>query len=406
MSERPRTGLRNTAAVTQHAGRSYEDAVARGLMQVSLRSKNERRVTLSTGEQVTEFVGCGYLGIATRPEVIARGQQVLADWGVHLCCARSRFSIGPLTELEEGLSTLWGGRAVTFPSVTSAHMSTMPLLASGELAGVGGKVTFLFDRQAHASMQFLRPVLAAEHTVELLPHNDLEALEAAAQAAHRRGDGVVYVADGVYSMGGACPIDEVLALSKRLELSLYIDDAHGTSIFGARGEGSTLARLGAQRPENVTIAFSLSKGFGCNGGGVLLPTRAAEERVRTFGMTYAFSGPLDFAVVGSALASAELHRTPELARLQRELERKVRLFDDVTGRDEPFSPIRMVKVGSDEKAIALGAELKARGHFVSVTFFPIVPRGQAMLRICLGVDHRDDDVLALARSLEALGALG
>jgi 8-amino-7-oxononanoate synthase len=395
--------LRNTIAVEALAEDHYKDALARQLMQVPLKARDGRRVTLPDGRTVTEFVSCSYLGIDVRPEVIARAQAVMAEWGVHLCTARSRFSIGPLHELEEGLSQLWGGRAVTFPSVTSAHMSAMPLLPSRELGVMKGTVTFLYDHRAHASMQFLKPMLAAEHRVETLEHNDLEALERAAKQAHARGDAVIYVADGIYSMGGTCPIREVLALSRRVEMALYIDDAHGTSIFGARGEGSVLDALGPERPENVTVSFSLSKGYGCNGGGVLLPTREAERRVRTFGTTYAFSAPLDFSIAGAALEALALHKSPELGRLQKELQRKVALFDQLTGRDEPFSPIRMVKLGDAERAIDVGEQLKDRGHFVSVTFFPIVARGDAMLRICLGVSHSDEDIAALAQSLKELG---
>ncbi|MBK7857199.1 MAG: aminotransferase class I/II-fold pyridoxal phosphate-dependent enzyme [Archangiaceae bacterium] len=404
MTERP-ARLRNTSAVEELACENYTQAVQRQLMRVTLEGRSRRKVAFG-GKTVTEWVNCSYLGIDTRPEVIARGQALIAEWGVHLCCARSRFSIGPLEELEDGLSQLWGAHAVTFPSVTSAHMSTMPLLPSRELSTLKGSVTFLYDRFAHASMQFLKPVLAAEHRVESVPHNDVDALERAAKEAHQRGDSVIYVADGVYSMGGVCPIDDVLALSQRVELALYIDDAHGTSIFGERGEGSVLSRLGERRPENLTLTFSLSKGFGTNGGGVLLPSREAERRVRTYGMTYAFSGPLDFAIVGSALASLELHRTPELQRLQAELRRKVALFDALTGTEAPFSPIRMVKLGDEQRAIAVAEQLRDKGHFTSVTFFPIVARGDAMLRLCLGVDHSDEDIAALVRSLREVGALG
>ncbi len=370
-------------------------------MQRNLHARDGRKVALTQREWVTEWINCSYLGIDTRADVIARGKQVMDEWGVHLCCARSRFSIGPLEQLEEGLSSLWGGRAITFPSVTTAHMSTMPLIASR----LGGRVTFLYDKLAHASMQFLRPILAAEHRVETLPHNDLQALEIAVKAAHERGDAAVYVADGVYSMGGLCPIEDVLALTKRLDFSVYIDDAHGTSIFGDKGEGTVLARLGGVVPENVMLTFSLSKGYGCNGGGVLLPDREAERLVRTFGMTYAFSAPLDFAVVGAALASLELHERGEVKALQAELRRKVALYDSLVGRALPFSPIRMIEVGDEQRAIELADALKARGHFVSVTFFPIVARGNAMLRLCLGVGHSDDDVRSVVSHLRELGAL-
>lgn len=402
----PAQKLRNTSAVQRIAGDHYAAALSRGLMQVNLQARDGRRVKLPTGDWVTDYVNCSYLSIDTRKEVIARGQAVMAEWGVHLCCARSRFSIGPLEELEEGLSALWGGRAVTFPSVTTAHMSAMPLLPSMELAGRGGHVTFLYDKLAHASMQFLRPVLAAEHRVDVVPHNDLEALERAVKQAHGRGDAVIYVADGVYSMGGVCPIDDVLALSRRLEFALYIDDAHGTSIYGDRGEGTVLAALGTRLPENVALTFSLSKGYGCNGGGVLLPTPEAERRVRTFGTTYAFSAPLDFSIVGAGLASLALHADGTVRALQRELREKVALYDSLVGVELPFSPIRMVEVGDERRAIALADALKARGHFVSVTFFPIVARDHAMLRLCLGVGHRDDDVRTLVTSLRELGAVG
>jgi len=401
----PSSKLRNTAAMQLLAQDHYNEALRRGLMQVTLRGRRGRKVALTPDTWVTEFINCSYLSIDTRADVIERSQAIMAEWGVHLCCARSRFSIGPLEELEEGLSALWGGRAITFPSVTSTHMSAMPLLPSMDLSARKGSVTFLFDKLAHASMQFLRPVLAAEHRVEVLPHNDLGALEKAVVAAHARGDGVIYVADGVYSMGGVCPIAEVLALARRLEFCLYIDDAHGTSIYGDRGEGTVLAALGGKLPENVALTFSLSKGYGCNGGGLLLPDREAERRVRTFGMTYAFSAPLDFSVVGAGVASLELHRSGEVKRLQAELRRKVALFDSLVGRELPFSPIRMVEVGDERRAIELGDALKERGHFVSVTFFPIVARGNAMLRICLGVGHADEDITELVGSLRELGAI-
>lgn len=394
--------LRNTAAVQQHARAHYERAVRSGLMRVSLKARDGRRVQLPDGAWVTEFINCSYLGLDVDPAVVRRAQDVLPDWGVHLCCARSRFSIGPLEQLEEGLSELWQARAITFPSVTSTHMSTMPLLPS--IWAPGRRAAFLYDRFAHASMQYLRPVLAAEHHVEVVPHNDLAALEAAVHAAQGRGEFPIYVADGVYSMGGVCPVRDVVALASRLGFALYLDDAHGTSIFGARGQGYVLDVLGGPLPSNVVLAFSLGKGFGCNGGGVLLPTREAEALVRTFGMTYGFSAPLDFSIVGAALAALEVHRSPRLAELQARLRRTVALYDELVGRSPPFSPIRMVEVGSEERALSLAEALKAKGHFVSATFFPIVPKGAAMLRICLGVGHDDEAVRALAADLRALGA--
>lgn len=403
MTQQSVARLRNTRLVKEVAEDHVSHAIERGLMQVSLEARDGRRVRLPGGQWVHEFINCSYLGLDLRPELLERANQVMREWGVHLCCARTRFSIGPASLFEAELSKTWGGHAITFPSVTTSHMSTMPLLASAEFGvSSSGSVTFLFDKHAHASMQYLRPILAAEHRVDLLPHNDLEALEQAVRQAHARGDGVVYVADGVYSMGGLCPIEELLALAQRLDFLLYIDDAHGTSIYGEVGEGSVLERLGRQLPPNVVVAFSLSKGFGCNGGGVLLPSARAERAVRSFGMTYAFSAPLDFSVVGAGLAALELHRDGTVRALQGELRRKVKLFDELTNRNEPFSPIRMVPVGDERRCIELAEALKERGYFVSSAFFPVVRRGAAQLRLCLGVGHDDEVIQGLARTLREL----
>lgn len=394
--------LRNTRSLMTLAAPSYARAVQSGLMRVSLEARHGKQVRLADGREATEFVSCSYLGLDDRPEVVAAGKKALDDWGMHLCCARSRFTIGPNTELEAKLSELWGGRAITFPTVTAAHMATMPLLATEAFGQRRGKVTFLYDRFAHASMQYLKPVLAAEHRVETLAHNDLQALEDAVKAAHARGDGVVYVADGVYSMGGFCPIEEVMAMSRRLDFLAYVDDAHGTSIYGERGEGSVLSQLGGRVPEGLVIPFSLSKGFGCNGGGVLLPNTVAESAVRTYGMTYAFSAPLDFSIVGAALKVVELHQDGTVRALQRTLSERVALFDQRTGRGEPFGPIRMVRLGDDERALAAAEQLLAQGQFVTVTFFPIVPRGEAQLRICVTARHTPEEIERLATALQAL----
>ncbi|MCA9780123.1 MAG: 7-keto-8-aminopelargonate synthetase, partial [Candidatus Eremiobacteraeota bacterium] len=157
------------------ASSHYRDAVARGLMQVSIRSRADKIVGLPDGREVVEFINCSYLGLDTHPKLIAGAQAAVEEWGVHLCCARSRFTIDPNRVLEEELSSLFGGRAITFPSVTSAHMSVLPLLAAGALSpnsprGAGKPVRLVFDRFAHASMQFLKPILAVEAELTTIAH--------------------------------------------------------------------------------------------------------------------------------------------------------------------------------------------------------------------------------------------
>lgn len=396
---------RNTGRLVEIAWPHYRASIDASLMQVTMTKRRGKVITMPDGREVVEFVNCSYLGLDLHPDVIAGAQKAVEEWGVHFCCARSRFSIGPHEPLEEGLSELFGGRAITFPSVSSAHLSILPLLASGVLFRDEHprRVCFLFDHQAHASMQILRPILADEATVETVAHNDLDQLRDQARRAQARGETVVFVGDGVYSMGGVCPVVELLGLADELGLYLYIDDAHGTSVYGEKGEGYVKSRLAGDLPENVFVNFSLAKGFGCNGGGVTVPSQRVERLVRSFGQTYAFSAPLDFSIIGAASAALELHRDGTVRRLQQELRARVRIFDTALGdTDVPFNPIRMHMVGAPELAIEAGRALVEAGYFVSVAFFPVVPLGAAQLRFCITVAHTPGQLEGLARAVRDL----
>lgn len=446
---KPAKSLRNTAAMVGRAVPILDQAVSAGLMHVTLQDRANKRVRLDDGRVVTEFINCSYLGLDLHPAVLAGAKQVLDDWGIHLCCARSRFSIGPNALLEDGLSALFRGRAITFPSVTSTHMSVLPLLASGVLLDDRHPrpMRVIFDRFAHASMQYLKPILAEEAQVCTIPHNDLDALRSQVQEAHACGQRAVYLADGVYSMGGMCPVTDLIAMAQELDFALYIDDAHGTSIFGEQGEGYVLSQIQGPLPEQVFVCFSLAKGFGCNGGGIVLPNTRTERLIRQFGQTYNFSAPLDFSLIGGALAALELHRNGEVRRLQTQLDRQIALFvygeaqqptpplvsatsshlilpntrnHDVmvpfltwNEHDRPIDgrlgPIRMVFVGEEARGIDWGQKLIERGYFVSAAFFPVVPRGRSQLRIAITAGHDRQQILGLRDALrdiaEASGVL-
>lgn len=401
---------RNTKFVIGEAEAGIAEAAELGLMHTHFTARDGRVVTLPDGHDAVEFINCSYLGLDTHPLLIEGAKRAVDEFGVHFCCARSRLTIEPNVQLEAQLSELFRGHAITFPSVTAAHMSVLPTLASGGLlpSSVRTRTRFVFDKQAHASMQFLRPIIAAEaNSVTTIGHNDLQALEDEAKAADAAGETVVYLADGVYSMGGLCPLPELVELSEKWGIVLYLDDAHGTSIFGRLGEGSVRGAWDGDLPETVIITYSLGKGFGCNGGGVLLPTKWQADRVRRFGMTYGFSAPLDFSVVGAALEAVKLHTDGTVARLQKELRARVARFDEQVGTDaRDFSPIRRVVIGDEGVCRSLGARLLEQGYLVSTAFFPVVPRGKAQLRVCLGVNHTDAQIdgfaKCLAESREAL----
>lgn len=395
---------RNTHSLVRHSAPHYAMAIESSLMQVTISSRKGKIVEIPGAGEVVEFINCSYLGLDLHEDVVAAAQSTDEMWGVNFCCARSRFSILPQKQLEEELSELFGGRAITFPSVTTTHMSVLPLIASGALLNPENppSVKIIFDKYSHSSMQYLKPILATEAEIATIEHNDLLALRTLAIESLAKQQTVVYVADGIYSMGGLAPIKELLEMSQELGLYIYLDDAHGTSIFGNRGEGAVLDQLPYGMPDNLFISFCLSKGFGCNGGGILLPNVAQENIVRTYGQIYAFSAALDFSVVNACLAAVKLHRDGTIQRLQQDLRKNVALYDELMGVDLPFSPIRVAMVGDEIRAINLGKEILKHGFFVSVVFFPIVPRGKARLRICIAANHTSEQVIGLTDVLKKL----
>ncbi len=392
---------RNTDFVIQNSFPNYQNAIELDLMQVSIKGRNNKIVTMPNGQEVVEFINCSYLGLDLDPTIIEASKNLDSNWGINFCCARSRFSIEPTRRLEEELSELFRGRVITFPSVTTTHLSVLPLLASGSLINYKNppKVKIIFDKFAHSSMQYLKPILASEAEIKTIAHNSLEELKAEVIDAHNTGKQAVYIADGVYSMGGTCPIEELIRLSKELDFYIYLDDAHGTSIFGNLGEGYVMQNFNSI-PDNFIVTFCLSKGFGCNGGGVILSNRTQEQLVRSFGQIYAFSAALDFSIVNACLAAINLHKDGSVKGLQKKLRENVSLYDNLVGEELNFSPIRMVLIGNELEALKIGKKILEAGFFVSVVFFPIVPRNKAQLRICIAANHTADQIIQLVETIQ------
>lgn len=373
------------------------------LMHLRLEKRNEGHLLLDNGSRVVDFINCSYFGLDTDPAIIAGAKKAIDDWGVHFTCARTRLSIQINKDLEEKLSSLFKGRAIVFPSVSSAHASVMPLMAAGEIFKTDKPITLIFDKKAHASMQFLKPILAEEAEIVTIAHNSIVELKAEIQKAKLAGRAAIYVADGLYSMGGALPIDEIIPLLDEEDLYFYIDDAHGTSLFGDRGEGFVMSHFD-RIPKNMIVTFSLAKGFGCNGGGVLLPCEKAEKMVRFYGQTYAFSAPLDFSIIGASLASCQYHESGKIRELQKELRRKVALFRSAMKFQEPvpaiFSPIQIIDLPDMDTCKTLATTLLENGLLVSTVFFPVVAKGKAQFRIAITLKHTDDELIRLATLIQ------
>ncbi|AUW46192.1 aminotransferase class I/II-fold pyridoxal phosphate-dependent enzyme [Rhizobium leguminosarum] len=396
-----KTSHRNTAGLISHASPHFAAAHFDGLMALYVHPSDGRAVELPISEhrseRVVDFVRCSYLGLDNHPSIIEGAIETVRRYGtLHWSCARTRLNFAVLGDLEDALSDLFGARVITYTTVLAANLSALPLIASGVLTG-GKKPVMVFDRLAHATLAFNKPVVAEECEVRTIGHNDLQALEEIC----RRNETVAYVCDGVYSMGGCAPIEELRELQKQYGLFLYIDDAHGISIFGERGEGFARSQMPEGLGERTIIAASLGKGFGASGGMLMLATAFQEEIFRRFALAHAFSASINVAAIGAALASQSLHRTPELGVRQRALAEHISLFDELVPTAQAGSrlPIRTVVVGDELAAIGAARLVLDSGYYTSAIFFPTVAKGRAGLRICPTAGHTASEVRDVATAI-------
>lgn len=315
--------------------------------------------------------------------------------------SRIRIALTLLDEVEADLSDLFRARAMTTVTASAASAGVLPLIASGHLCPDDEPRVMVFDRFCHFSMHLIKPICADETAVLTAPHNDLDFVEDACKKHPR----VAYVCDGVYSTGGCAPVRELLDLQDRYGLFVYFDDSHSLSVHGERGEGYVRSLMSEMNPLTVIVS-SLCKGFGASGGVILLGPADREPILARFGGPLAWSQGINVPGLGAVQASARLHRTPELARLQRALRDNTELFDRLVAteqRGDAFS-VRLIHAGEDHRALTGSRELLDRGFYTSAVFFPIVEKGKAGLRVMLRADNRPEDLRAFCAAVgEVLG---
>ncbi|MFD0351011.1 aminotransferase class I/II-fold pyridoxal phosphate-dependent enzyme [Kitasatospora aburaviensis] len=231
-----------------------------GLVVEAVEGQNRLR-EVHSGHEFANLSSCSYLGLNSHPTVVEAGRAALAEERITgLSMGEFRIRLGIMERLEEELSEHFGAHVL--PSVSCGVLSAaiLPLLASGHLTD-GEPLVVVFDRFAHFSMNFLKPVLADETLVLTCPHNDLAYLEEVCRKYPR----VAYVCEGVYSVGGQADLAGIKALQERYGMFVYLDDSHAMSAVGERGVGFARTVFDELDSRTIVVA-SIAKAFGSTGG--------------------------------------------------------------------------------------------------------------------------------------------
>jgi 7-keto-8-aminopelargonate synthetase-like enzyme len=382
---------------------AFTEAIARGLAHLTAEDQqlSGRTVTLH-GRRHVNFGSCSYVGLETDLRLKNAACDAVGRYGVQFASSRAYVSCPPYRELERLLGAIFGAPLVVAQTTTLAHFAALPVLVRQ-----GDAV--ICDQLVHSSVQAVLPTLgAAGATCRFVRHNRMDRLEEMVVALSRRHARVWYLGDGIYSMhGDAAPIDALHDLRSRHErLHLYLDDAHGMSWTGTHGRGHVLGT--APIPPRTIVVVSLAKAFAASGAALLFPDAESARLVRTCGSTLIFSGPLQPALLGAAIASAHVHLSSEIYDRQQKLHDRIRLFNDLAiEKGLPLAspaatPIRFITTGGNGATYRLASALMNEGYYTNAAVFPAVSVGRGGLRIALTVHHTFEDIRGLVTSVERL----
>ena len=359
-----------------------------------LTTPQRARVAVRDGETVLNFCANNYLGLADHPDIVAAAHDALDQWGFGL--ASVRFICGTQRihkDLEHALADFLGtDDAILYSSCFDANTGLFETLLGPEDAIVS-------DQLNHASIiDGIRLCKAGRYRYA---HSDMADLEAKLKQADEAGARQKLIAtDGVFSMDGdVANLPAICELAETHEALVMVDDSHAVGFMGERGRGTHAHHDVMGRVDIIT--GTLGKALGGASGGYTAARREIVDLLRQRSRPYLFSNSVAPPIVATALKTLELiqDQSELRARLWRHTARfrrgmTERGFTIVPG-EHPIVPIM---IGDASLASDMADRLLARGIYVIGFSYPVVPKGQARIRVQLSAAHSEDDV---ERAMEA-----
>lgn len=368
-------------------------------------SSQDAEITLDSGETVLNFCANNYLGLSNHPRVIQAAKDTLDTHGFGMSSVR--FICGTQDihkELEQRIARFYHtDDTILYAAAFDANGGVFEPL-------FGEQDAIVSDSLNHASIiDGVRLCKAARYRYENNNMADLEArLQEARAAGHRN---IIIVTDGVFSMDGyVAQLDKVVALAKRYNALTMIDECHAAGFLGATGRGTP--ELCGVMGEIDIITGTLGKALGGAMGGYTTGRKEIIELLRQRSRPYLFSNSLAPAIVGASIEVFKM--LDETTALRDKLDRNVKHFKkgikaagfDIKDGESAIVPIMLydAKLSQD-----MADRLLKEGIYVIGFFFPVVPKGQARIRVQLSaaheIEHLDRAIAAFTKVGKELGVI-
>ena len=351
-------------------------------------SPQDAVITLADGSEVLNFCANNYLGLSSHPDVLAAAHRTLDERGfgmssVRFICGTQDIHRQLELRLAEFLHT---EDTILYAAAFDANGGVFePLL--------GEEDAIISDSLNHASI--IDGVRLCKAQRYRYANNDMADLEAQLKAADAAGARTkLIVTDGVFSMDGyVAQMDRICDLADQYDALVMVDECHATGFIGATGRGSIELRGVLGRVDIIT--GTLGKALGGAMGGFTTGRKELIEMLRQRSRPYLFSNSLAPSIVGASLAVLDL--------LDRTTELRDRLMDNVArfkaglreaGLEFKDGESAIVPVMLYDAALAqrFADALLQRGIYVIGFFFPVVPKGQASIRVQLSAAHTPEHI--------------
>ena len=343
-------------------------------------------VQLEGGRRVLNMCANNYLNLSSHPDVVAAARRALAEWGYGMSSVR--FICGTQTvheRLEKTIASFLGMEAaILYSSCFDANGGLFETLLGPDDAVVS-------DALNHASViDGIRLCKARRYRYRNCDMADLEAKLKEARGART----VLIATDGAFSMDGViAPLAGICDLAERYGALIMVDDSHALGVLGEHGRGTPEHHGVSARIDIVT--GTLGKALGGASGGFTSASREVVELLRQRSRPYLFSNTLAPMIAGASIAAiAVAERAQDLrARLRRNA-RHFRAAVEAAGFETRGAghPIIPVMVGEARDAQLIAAGLLERGVYAIGFFYPVVPRGEARIRVQVSAQHEIADL--------------
>ncbi|MEO0071903.1 MAG: glycine C-acetyltransferase [candidate division WOR-3 bacterium] len=347
--------------------------------------------------EVLNFCANNYLGLSSHPRVIKAAEEAIKKWGYGMSSVR--FICGTQDihrQLEKKISEFLGTEAtILYSSCFDANGGLFEALFNEQDA-------IISDQLNHASIIDGIRLCKAERF--RFTHSDMKELEEILKQTQKYRFRII-ATDGVFSMDGdMARLEDICELADKYDALVMIDDSHATGFVGKTGRGTPEATGTMGRVDIITTTFG--KALGGASGGCTSGRKEIIDMLRQRSRPYLFSNTLSPIIASVTLEIVNM--LSETTELRDKLERNTRYFRtemtrrgfDIKPGEHPICPIMLydAKLSQD-----FARDLYYEGIYVIGFFYPVVPKGQARIRVQLSAAHEITDI---DKAIEAFTKVG